>query len=122
MIKKLLTDKENYLDERKNRYANRSGLEPKSLRDNRFYKGHRDIAEQASHHFKKASIPLKTLNYLNIFAILEKALISLKKSSKIIEIFIKAHNSKKKPPFLWKCLQSYVYNIIILIKKKPALL
>jgi hypothetical protein len=25
----------------------------------RFYKGHRDIAEKASQHFKKASIPLK---------------------------------------------------------------
>jgi hypothetical protein len=56
---------------------------------NRFYKVHRAIAETASHHFKKASnIPLKM--YLKSFTIFEKASISLKKSSKIIEIFIKA--------------------------------
>jgi hypothetical protein len=41
--------------------------------------------------------------YLKSLAILEKATISLKNSSKIIEIFIKAHNSKQKPPLL--CLQ-----------------
>jgi hypothetical protein len=52
------------------------------------YKGHRDIAEKASHHFKKASIPLKM--YLKILEILEKASISLKESSKIVKIFIKA--------------------------------
>jgi hypothetical protein len=68
----------------------RGGLEPKSLRGNRYYKDHKDIAEKASHHFKKASIPLKM--YLKSLAILEKASISLKKSSKIIEIFIKARN------------------------------
>jgi hypothetical protein len=66
----------------------RGGLEPKSLGNIRFYKGYRDIAGKASHHFKKASIPLKM--YLKSLAILEKASISLKKSSKIIEIFIKA--------------------------------
>jgi hypothetical protein len=35
--------------------------------------------------------------YLKSLAILEKASISLKKYSKIIEIFIKA------PPFFWEC-------------------
>jgi hypothetical protein len=59
---------------------------------------HRDIAEKASHHFKKASIPIKI--YLKSFAILEKASIFLKQSSKIVEIFIKAPHSKQKPPFL----------------------
>jgi hypothetical protein len=68
----------------------RGGLGPKSLRGNRFYKSHIDIAEKALHHFKKASIPLKI--YL-------KDLQFLKKSSKIIEI------SKQKTPVLWKCLQ-----------------
>jgi hypothetical protein len=67
---------------------NRGGLESKSHRSKRFYKGHRDIAEKASHHFKKALIPLTV--YLKSFAILEKASISLKKSLKTIEIFIKA--------------------------------
>jgi hypothetical protein len=42
----------------------------------------------ASHHFKKTSFQLNM--YLKSLAILEKASISLKKSSKIIEIFIKA--------------------------------
>jgi hypothetical protein len=56
-------------------------LGPKSLRGNRFYKRHRDIAEKASHHFKKASILLKM--YL-------KSLNFSEKFSKIIEIFIKA--------------------------------
>jgi hypothetical protein len=60
----------------------RGGLRPKSLRGNRFYNGHRDIAEKASHHFKKASIPLKM--HLKSLAILEKASSSLKKSSEII--------------------------------------
>jgi hypothetical protein len=55
----------------------------KSLHGNMFYKGHRDIAE-------KASIPLKI--YSKSLAILEKATIFLKKSSEIIEIFIKAPN------------------------------
>jgi hypothetical protein len=41
-----------------------------------------------SHQFKKASIPLNM--YLKSLAILEKASISQKKSSKIIDIFIKA--------------------------------
>jgi hypothetical protein len=63
-------------------------LGPKSLRGNRFYKGHRDIVKKASHHFKKDSIPLKMC--IKSLAILEKASISLKKSSKIIKIFIKA--------------------------------
>jgi hypothetical protein len=66
----------------------RAGLGQRSLRGNRFYQGHRDIPEKASHHFKKVSIPLKM--YLKSLAILKKASISLKKSSKIIEIFIKA--------------------------------
>jgi hypothetical protein len=47
------------------------GLVSKSLRGNRFYKGHRDIAGKASHHLKKASIPLKM--YLKSLAILTKA-------------------------------------------------
>jgi hypothetical protein len=64
------------------------GLGSQSLRCNRFYKGHREIAEKASYHFKKAYIPLKML--LKSLAIFEKASNSLKKSSKIIEIFIKA--------------------------------
>jgi hypothetical protein len=63
-------------------------VEIKSLRGNRFYKDHRDIAEKASHHFKKASIPLTM--YLKCHEILEKTSIFLKKSSKIIDIFIKA--------------------------------
>jgi hypothetical protein len=66
----------------------RGGLGPKSLRGHRFYKGHREIAEKTSHHFKTASIPLKM--FLKSLAILGKAPISLKKSSKIVEIFIKA--------------------------------
>jgi hypothetical protein len=57
---------------------------------NRFYKGHRDTAEMAdiaSHPLKKP-IPLKI--YLKSLAILEKAsIITLKKSSKIVEIIIK---------------------------------
>jgi hypothetical protein len=58
----------------------RGGLGPKSLRGNRFYKSHRDIAEIASYHFKKASIPLKT--YLKSLAILEIDPISLKSLQK----------------------------------------
>jgi hypothetical protein len=41
------------------------------------------MAEKASHHFKKVSIPLQM--FLKCLAILKKASISLKKSSKIIE-------------------------------------
>jgi hypothetical protein len=48
----------------------RGGLGPKSLRGKMFYKSHRDILEKAANPFKKASL-------------------SLKKSSKIIEFFIK---------------------------------
>jgi hypothetical protein len=33
----------------------RGGLGPKILRGNRFFKSHRNIAEIASHHIKKAS-------------------------------------------------------------------
>jgi hypothetical protein len=69
-------------------FVSRGELGSKILHGNWFYKGHRDIAEKTLHHFKKASIPLKM--YLKSLAILEKASISLKKSSKIIEIFIKA--------------------------------
>jgi hypothetical protein len=48
------------------------GLRLKSLPGNRLYKDHRDISKKASHHFKKASIPLKmylkSLNFSeNIF-------------------------------------------------------
>jgi hypothetical protein len=66
----------------------RGRLRPKSLRGNSFYECPRNIAEKASHYFKKASHPLKM--YLKSLAILEKASNSLKKSSKIIEILIKA--------------------------------
>jgi hypothetical protein len=65
----------------------RGGLGPKSLRRNKIYKGHIEIAKKASLRFEKASIPLKM--YLKSLAILKKAAISLKKSSKIFEIFIK---------------------------------
>jgi hypothetical protein len=89
----------------------RDELWPKSIRGNKFYKGHR-----GSHHFKKASIPLNM--YLKRIAIIAKFSISLKKSSKIFEIFIKApyfysgasisfKNVFKKP--------RYVYKILILI-------
>jgi hypothetical protein len=79
-----------YTFPRPNNWApkHRGGLGPRILLCKKFYEGHKDIAEITSHHFKKASIPLKM--YLNSLTILEKALISLKKSSKIIEIFIKA--------------------------------
>jgi hypothetical protein len=52
----------------------RDGLGSKILRDNMFYKGHRDIVE-------KASIPLKM--YLKRLEVLEKVSISLKKSKNI---------------------------------------
>jgi hypothetical protein len=57
--------------------------------------------------------------YLKSLAILNKASISLKKSSKIIEIFIKAHISKQKPPFYGNVFKKlrYVYEIFIFIKK-----
>jgi hypothetical protein len=58
-----------------NLYVPRGGVGLKSLRDNSFYKNHRDI--QLKMYFKS-------------LAIIEKASISLKKSSKIIERFIKA--------------------------------
>jgi hypothetical protein len=65
----------------------RGGLEPKTFHDKRIYKGHRDIEKKASHHSKKASIPLKM--YLKNPAILEKALNFSEKLIKIIEIFLK---------------------------------
>jgi hypothetical protein len=52
-------------------------LKTKSLRGNWFSKGHRDIAEKASHNFEKASIPLKI--YLTSLAILEISQKSLQK-------------------------------------------
>jgi hypothetical protein len=64
-----------------------SGLEPKSLRGKKFCKDHRYIAEKASLHFKKLQ---KCIH--KSLTILEKASISLKKSSKIVEIFIIASN------------------------------
>jgi hypothetical protein len=68
--------------------AIRGGLGPKSLRCNRIYKGHKGIAKKDAHCFEKASsIPLKM--YLKSLVIHGKTSISLKKSSKIIEIFIK---------------------------------
>jgi hypothetical protein len=88
---------------------NRGG--PKSIRVNRFYKGHREIAEITSHHFKKASIPLKT--YLKNLAILEKGSISLKVFENSFVILNKnlhfSGNFFKKPRFVCK--------ILILIKK-----
>jgi hypothetical protein len=57
-----------------------SGLNPKSLRGKRFHKDHRYIAEKASFHFNKASIPIKM--YLKSLEILEKASISLKSLEK----------------------------------------
>jgi hypothetical protein len=68
----------------------RGGLGPKTLHGNRLYKGHRNFAKKGSHHFKKASTPLKM--YLKILAIFEKASISLKKSARMIKIFKKAPN------------------------------
>jgi hypothetical protein len=51
------------------------GLEPKSIRGNRLYKGHREIVEKASHHFKKASILLKIyLKKLASFNLFKKGL------------------------------------------------
>jgi hypothetical protein len=69
---------------------NRGGQGPKILRGKRIYNGHKDIEKKPSHRFEKASISLKT--YLKSLTILEKASISLKKSSKIIENFVKAPN------------------------------
>jgi hypothetical protein len=43
---------------------------PKTFRGNRFYKGHRYIAEKASQLFKKAFIPLKM--YLKSLGVPEK--------------------------------------------------
>jgi hypothetical protein len=67
----------------KKRLHYRGGLGPKSLRGKRFYKGHRDIAEKTSHHFKKASITLKM--YLKSLAKLEKASISLKSLQNLLK-------------------------------------
>jgi hypothetical protein len=78
------------LKKRVTTYYCQGGLGPKSLRGNRFYIGHRGFVEKISHHFKKASIPLKM--DLKSLAVLEKTSISLKNSSIIIEIFIKAPN------------------------------
>jgi hypothetical protein len=70
-----------------------------------------DIAE-------KSSTPLKM--YLKSFAILEKASISLKKSSKIIVIFIESFLNKSlhfsANVFRKPC---YAYKILMLIKKRP---
>jgi formylmethanofuran dehydrogenase subunit E len=65
----------------------RTRLRPKCLHSNRFYKGHKEIAEKASHHLTKNLFSTKTV--FKSLAILEKASISRKKSSKIFEIFIK---------------------------------
>jgi hypothetical protein len=53
------------------------------------------MAEKASHHFKNALISLKM--YLKTLAILEKASISLKKSSTTVEILHFFENVFKKP-------------------------
>jgi hypothetical protein len=68
----------------------RGGLGPENLRSIMFYRGHRDMMEKASHHFKKNLYSIK--NVFESLAILKKASISLKKSSIIIEIFIKAQH------------------------------
>jgi hypothetical protein len=61
----------------------RGKLGQKSFRGNRIYKGDKDIA-------KKAIILISLKMHLKSLEILEKASIPVKKSSKIIEIFIKA--------------------------------
>jgi hypothetical protein len=92
------------------------GLGPKSLRGYRFYERHRDIAEKASQHFKKAFISLKI--YLKSLTVLEKVLISLKKFKNILFIY-------KSPTFLNIIFHfsgnvfektRYVYKSLILIK------
>jgi hypothetical protein len=89
---------------------------PKSLLGNRFYKGHSDIAEKASQHFKKASIPLNM--YLKSLPVLKKVSISLKKSKNILNLY-------KSPTFLNRILHFsgnvfkktiYAYKILIFIK------
>jgi hypothetical protein len=99
-------------------WKTKNGLGPKSLRGNMFYKGHIEIAEKASHHFKKA--PISLTMYLKGLAILEKASIYLKKSSKIIEIFIKAKISKQKLPLLWNVFWKLLnlYKSLTFLKKK----
>jgi hypothetical protein len=57
--------------------------------------------------FIDVQYPLKM--YLKSLAILEKASISLSKSSKIIKNLYTPHTSKQNPPFLWKCLQKASY-------------
>jgi hypothetical protein len=68
--------------------AIKGGLGPKSLRCNRIYKGHKDIAKKDAHCFEIASIPRKM--YLKSLAIHGKASISLEKSSKNLAVFKKA--------------------------------
>jgi hypothetical protein len=65
----------------------RDGLGPKTLRSNKFYKGHRDIAENPH-----ITLEWPQFHYLKSFAILEKASISLKISFKSLVIFTKASN------------------------------
>jgi hypothetical protein len=56
----------------------RDGLGIKNPRGNMFYKDHRDIAEKASQHFKKASISLKMyLKSLNFSEKVQKKIKSL---------------------------------------------
>jgi hypothetical protein len=69
-------------------FKHKGGLGPKSLHGNMFYKGHRGITETASHHLKKASILLKM--HFKSPTVLEKATISLKKSSKTLVGFIQS--------------------------------
>jgi hypothetical protein len=87
-------------------YTKQKRTGSKRLPSNRSYKNHRDIAKKASHHIKKATILLKI--YLKILVILEKASISLKKSSKIIEFFTKTSHFSgivfKKPRYVKKIL------------------
>jgi predicted nucleic-acid-binding protein len=99
-------------------FSARDGLEPKNLHGNRFYKGHREIAEKASQHFEKASIPLKM--YLKSFTVLEKVSISLKKSKNNLNLY-------KSPTFLNRMLHysgnvfkktHFVYKILILIRNR----
>jgi hypothetical protein len=59
-------------------YLIRDGLGPKSLRGDRFHNGHRNIAEKASQHFEKASIPLKM--YLKSLFMVLKSSFLLNKS------------------------------------------
>jgi hypothetical protein len=80
------------------------GLGPKSLHGNRYYESHRDIAEKASHYFKKYYNPrkmyLKSLNFTK------------KKSSKIIEIFIKSSHFETKASIALEMSSNSVVNFI----------